>query len=381
MTMRFVLYTHSYSPHEMPLFNACAKVFNDAVYVVDVPWNADPSRGGWVPDPQGGGTLVLGQMPEEERFSRFKNLLDSNTVIIYGQRSNPYEELIHSSSALIIYASERWLKPDGIHIPRTKLRVPLPGLLHLLRLSFLKAVWRMRRRVRENPRFHYFAEGLHAASDMMALTGIGERRNLWGQESGWRPTEQVANVPWLHMWGYFVSPSVGSVAHRRSGDAGVIRMLWVGRMLRLKRVGDLISAVNRVQRAGVTCQLDLYGHGEDEKRLRRQAEGMTNVFFHDYVPMAKVRELMRSHDVFVLCSDGYEGWGAVINEALEEGMGVLCSRQAGAGATMLPSECLFDAGDVDALVEKLKRPIPRPGIGNWNVNKAAEALKEFADAH
>ena len=94
--------------------------------------------------------------------------------------------------------------------------------------------------------------------------------------------------------------------------------------------------------------------------------------------MTEIRKLMREHDVYVLASNEYEGWGAVVSEALEEGICVLCSREAGAGATILPEECLFSCGDVEELMQKLQNiPIYRT-IGLWNAKNAAQALWNFS---
>jgi hypothetical protein len=86
---------------------------------------------------------------------------------------------------------------------------------------------------------------------------------------------------------------------------------------------------------------------------------------------------MHTHDLYILPSDGGEGWGAVLNEALEEGMAVLASLESGSGATILPPEQLFHAGDAKELRENLSSPIPRPGIGEWSVSKAADYLAGF----
>ena len=87
---------------------------------------------------------------------------------------------------------------------------------------------------------------------------------------------------------------------------------------------------------------------------------------------------MRSHDVYVLPSNGYEGWGAVVSEALEEGMRVLGTFEAGASATMLPRERLFRAGDWRRLARLLEKErddaLPPCSIGDRTAAKAAEVL-------
>ena len=91
---------------------------------------------------------------------------------------------------------------------------------------------------------------------------------------------------------------------------------------------------------------------------------------------------MRRHDVYVFASDENEGWGAVVNEALEEGMKVLGTYEAGASAAMLPDDDLFHSGDWRRLAELIARcaeekregRLAGQGIGEWTPAKAAERL-------
>ena len=90
---------------------------------------------------------------------------------------------------------------------------------------------------------------------------------------------------------------------------------------------------------------------------------------------------MRSNDVYVLASNAHEGWGAVVSEALEEGMEVFGTYEAGSSATMLPKENLFSAGDWKTLSEQLihfghSRVHHCYGIDNWNAKFAAKRLAE-----
>jgi glycosyltransferase involved in cell wall biosynthesis len=56
------------------------------------------------------------------------------------------------------------------------------------------------------------------------------------------------------------------------------------------------------------------------------------------LPNAELRAEIAAHDVLVLCSE-WEGWGAVINEAIAEGTRVVASSACG-------SACLLELGDV-----------------------------------
>lgn len=92
----------------------------------------------------------------------------------------------------------------------------------------------------------------------------------------------------------------------------------------------------------------------------------------------QVCKLTREHDVYVLSSNGYEGWGAVVSEALEEGMNVIGTYEAGASATILPKERLFHSGDYKTLAvlleKECKGELPPCTIGNWTAKEAARVI-------
>ena len=98
----------------------------------------------------------------------------------------------------------------------------------------------------------------------------------------------------------------------------------------------------------------------------------------------KIRELMRQHDTFVLASNGYEGWGAVVSEALEEGMNVIGTWECGACPTLLPKERLYHCGNVRALakllVKEYNNELPSCSIGDWTAAQAAEKLVKLVES-
>ena len=83
---------------------------------------------------------------------------------------------------------------------------------------------------------------------------------------------------------------------------------------------------------------------------------------------------MRIHDTYIFASNAYEGWGAVVSEALEEGMRVFASMESGAGSTILAQERLFRSGDVSALKALLQKSGSGGEIGPWTADEAARTL-------
>ena len=164
------------------------------------------------------------------------------------------------------------------------------------------------------------------------------------------------------------------------------RVLWVGRMLGLKRVDTIIRAVTRANEAlgARDIVLTLVGDGPEKSALQTLARKLdAPVEFRDSVSIAQVRELMRTHDLYVLASNGHEGWGAVVSEALEEGMLCVGTREAGSSATILPATHLFKAGDVKALarliLDAAAGRLSKVPIGEWTAKAAAERLMKMIE--
>lgn len=249
-----------------------------------------------------------------------------------------------------IYASERWFKPIMLG-QFWGLDILLPGWLRLLFPRYLKMILRLRRMVQTYKMFRLFPVGVHAMRDM-TLMGIPKER--------------------MTLWGYFVEST--NLGERAKDTKLPLRVLWVGRMIRWKRVDTIVRAATAL---GNGIELTLVGNGPERFRLERMSRG-ANVHFMDSVPIEEVRKLMRQHDIYVLASNACEGWGAVVNEALEERMCVIGTYEAGASATLLEKACLFHSEDWKQLKRLLQKVMELKVSGRMQV----QCLKmcEIADA-
>lgn len=294
-------------------------------------------------------------------------LLLSTDVLISSEREIDVFEERARRGLTTYYTSERWFKPPF-------------GRLRLLFLPYLKMAWRFRKLVRGGG-LRLLPIGIHAASDFLSL--LGYDRQIWNEKL--EPAVKLNGFDWLRLWGYFVAPTDMEVQRRVTlcTEERGLRILWVGRFLDLKRVETLVKAVSFLLLHKIPITLTLVGDGPCRERIERLVKRVNRevpsvVLLHS-VSIHEVRKLMRVHDVYVLPSNGYEGWGAVVCEALEEGMIVLGTHEAGASATLLPQYNLFRTGDWRGLAGLLLKVVITPDkyrttIGRWNARDAAQAL-------
>ena len=105
-------------------------------------------------------------------------------------------------------------------------------------------------------------------------------------------------------------------------------------------------------------RLDIIGRGPLETEVKRRASACAQFHFLGVKTNREVQERMRTGDLLVLPSL-YDGWGTVVNEALQNGMRVLCSDAC--GASVLLDGCVrgasFPAASMDCTVRSLSVPM------------------------
>lgn len=375
--MKLVFYTNCISPHQIPLARELvARLGCDNYRYVHVASLTEERRKlGWAE------IECEWIVSEEKRQGMARRLLEECDVLLSGLRDLSLFEKRSRAGKRTIYCGERWFKPPF-------------GMLRLLHPSYFRMAFRFMRLVKRGA-LDCFPIGVFAARDMARLFGLfsGDLRCLFRGPRlvvDPRPMGAVKGCSWMHIWGYFVAPSQGGalpVEKAKTSTARALRVLWVGRLLALKRVDTLFKAVFAVA-CSRPITLTVVGHGPEreslrrlEKRLCARCNLMSPISWHEAVSIVDVRVLMRRHDVYVLSSNGYEGWGAVVSEAIEEGMRVIGTYEAGASATILPESCLHHAGDAKRLAELLARVETEcetcGARERWSVASAAECLVRF----
>ena len=185
----------------------------------------------------------------------------------------------------------------------------------------------------------------------------------------------------------------------KPGNAGKpVELLFAGRFLPLKHPEYALLLAKKLSDAGIPFHLTMAGGGEMEAALRRQTAGYGlsgQVHFAGYRRPGQGRTLMEQADIFLMTSNYLEGWGAVLNEAMNSGCAVIADAMAGAVPFLLRHEkngMVYRDGDREEFLRYGLRlakdaPLRRALAGNaydtivglWNPSNAADSLLAFAE--
>ncbi|MGH8742854.1 MAG: glycosyltransferase, partial [Burkholderiales bacterium] len=156
--------------------------------------------------------------------------------------------------------------------------------------------------------------------------------------------------------------------------SGPFRFAFIGRFIRLKRLDLLILALATLKRSDL--ELVVIGSGPLEVELRDSANAalVGRVHWIGRLQLRDVPRALAETDCLVLPSR-YDGWGAVVSEALMVGTPAICSDRCGAAGAVQASGHggVFCSGDVSSLRDQIARmldrgrlsPAERGGLAKW----------------
>lgn len=195
-------------------------------------------------------------------------------------------------------------------------------------------------------------------------------------------------------WGYFpdsIEYSSADLSEQRKKEK--LMVLWAGRFLTWKHPEMAVQLAQRLTSEGIDFELNMIGDGETYSKTEHMIQTFgLNATVHLLGSMSpkQVREKMLSSDIFLATSDYYEGWGAVVNEAMNSGSVVIASHAMGSVPYLMKHNengLVYHSGNVDELYEKVRYLLDYPEeqkrlgkaayetiTGEWNAEVAAERL-------
>lgn len=135
-----------------------------------------------------------------------------------------------------------------------------------------------------------------------------------------------------------IDPDPISIRGRDTDAGGVLKLLYVGRLVEVKAVDNLIAAMSCLSdTVAATTTLTIVGHGSCRDRLQAQCleAGISHMAtFAGAVKSDRINEWFASHDLLILPSHR-EPWGLVVNEAFGAELPVAAPYWVGAAADLI----------------------------------------------
>ncbi len=166
-------------------------------------------------------------------------------------------------------------------------------------------------------------------------------------------------------FGYYLAvPMLPAVENMRPTD-DVFRFISAGQLIRRKGIDLLIKACESLPRTG--WHLDIYGEGPERLSLEQLVSrvGLANrITFHGMVENGAVQKAIAAADCAILPSR-FDGWGALVNEALAAGTPVICSSECGAASLVQTPETgtVFPSRRNDTLTLQIASAVEARPIG------------------
>lgn len=145
-------------------------------------------------------------------------------------------------------------------------------------------------------------------------------------------------------WGYFVRESDDDQNYKDVA-AEKPSILFVGSIDKRKNILQLVDVCKKVR--DKYAAFTIIGRGELVVDLKKKIKGEDKIKYIESVLNTEMYKYMRNHDLLILPSL-FDGWGAVVNEALHNGMRVITSNRCGASVLIDGS----DRGEVYDIKEK-----------------------------
>ena len=189
-----------------------------------------------------------------------------------------------------------------------------------------------------------------------------------------------------YKWGYFPATktyeNIEDVLQKKVPNT----LMWTARLIDWKHPEVPVEIAARLKREGYDFHLDMVGVGPMEQEIRQRIEKENlqgQVHLLGTMSPEIVREQMEDHSLFLFTSDQNEGWGAVLNEAMNSGCAVVANRQIGSVPFLLQdgeNGFIYDKGDVDELYKHVKHLLDHPEEANRLGKNAYKTIKEVWSA-
>lgn len=198
-------------------------------------------------------------------------------------------------------------------------------------------------------------------------------------------------------WGYFPKVEKYNNINYLVKEKNKKSILWVGRFIKWKHPEAVIQLAKELKKDNADFTIDMIGTGELKNEIEKliKESGLTNIVkIKGAMSPNEVRKNMEKSSIFIFTSDRGEGWGAVLNEAMNSACAVVASHSIGAVPFLIEENrngFIYQEGNSLDLYEKVKYLLENEKIckdlgieayktirNTWNSEVAAKRILELS---
>lgn len=286
-------------------------------------------------------------------------------------------DVVIIGSAPEIFIQER-MKYNKVTFRYTE-RILKEGLIRILDPRVVYGIWSQNTRYR-NKNMYLLCASAYTAYDMQLFGAYPQKKYKWG----YFPKVKKYDIERL-------------IENKRKN--GKIVILWAGRFLKCKHPEVAIKVAKLLKQHGYKFKLILIGDGELKENLVtyvNQNQLQDVIDFTGFMNPDEVRKHMEKADIFLFTSDYNEGWGAVLNEAMNSGCAVVASHAIGSVPFLIKHKIngmIYKNGDTEELLnmvmqlsdnDKMRENLGRQAystlVEEWNAENATNNFLQLTQA-
>ena len=297
--------------------------------------------------------------------SDVKDLINKADLVILGDaRTTLVEERLRQNKLTFLYSERIYKRP----VSYSRL------LVHKLKFYY---------RYRRHKTLYLLCAGAFAASDYYRVGCFKNKAFKWGY---FPQTIHYNNID-----------SIIARKYSNRNTLGKVKICWAGRFIAWKHPEVMIEVARSLRNDNISFSMVLIGDGPlsaDIELLTKKYKLIDDVHLLGAMNPNNVRKEMEESDIFLFTSDRNEGWGAVLNEAMNSLCAVIANKAIGSVPFLIQNGkngFIYDGSDFDDLYFKVKNIIQcydirtsvskeayNTIVGEWNAKKAVDRLVQLS---
>lgn len=202
----------------------------------------------------------------------------------------------------------------------------------------------------------------------------------------------------MYRFGYFPETKLfdGNTLFEGKPSLDTVHIVWAGRFMPLKHPEFVTRLAKDLKEKGYEFHIHFVGSGEMEEELKKQRKewGLTEeITMYGFQSPVRVREIMEQSHVHLFTSNYLEGWGAVVNEAMNSGCAEVVNSEVGAAPFLIKHKkngliykegsyedfraCVFSLFEEKDKITEYGKAAYETIVTEWNAENAAKQILRF----